>query len=195
MKDKVILTDCDGVLLDWEYHFHRWMAKKGFIKNNVVSYKIGEMYNMSGLEAKNIIKHFNESAQIAFLSPYKDAVKYVRKLHEEHGYIFHCISSLSKDPAAQELRKQNLRNVFGETVFEEFILLGCGYDKDEALEPYKNSDCYWIEDKFENAELGVDMGLNSLLMLHSHNSNRNTRAKKVNNWKAIYNEIIGYPDD
>jgi FMN phosphatase YigB (HAD superfamily) len=194
IKNKVILTDCDGVLLDWEYHFHRWMEKKGFVKNDVVSYKIGEMYNMSGLEAKNIIKHFNESAQIAFLSPYKDAVKYVRKLHEEHGYIFHCISSLSKDPAAQELRKQNLRKVFGETVFEEFILLGCGHDKDDALKPYENSECYWIEDKFENAELGIDMGLTSLLMSHDHNSGRNTRAKVVNNWKAIYNEILGYSD-
>ena len=54
------------------------------------------------------------------------------------------------------------------------------------------SECYWIEDKFENAELGVDMGLTSLLMSHSHNSGRNTEAKVVNNWKAIYNEIVGY---
>ena len=27
IKDKVILTDCDGVLLDWEFHFYRWLEK------------------------------------------------------------------------------------------------------------------------------------------------------------------------
>ena len=29
MKDKVIMTDCDGVILDWEYGFARYMANKG----------------------------------------------------------------------------------------------------------------------------------------------------------------------
>ena len=24
-KNKVILTDCDGVCLDWEFGFHTWM--------------------------------------------------------------------------------------------------------------------------------------------------------------------------
>ena len=28
--DKVILTDCDGVLLNWEYAFHCWMDAHGF---------------------------------------------------------------------------------------------------------------------------------------------------------------------
>jgi hypothetical protein len=29
-NDKVILTDCDGVLLDWEYSFSSWMDSKGY---------------------------------------------------------------------------------------------------------------------------------------------------------------------
>ena len=29
IKDKIILTDCDGVCLDWEYGFHTWMQAHG----------------------------------------------------------------------------------------------------------------------------------------------------------------------
>lgn len=191
LKEKVILSDCDGVLLDWEYHFHRWMANKGFIRSSVISYNVAEVYNLEKTEAKHIIKHFNESAQIAFLSPLRDAVKYVRKLQEEHGYVFHCITSLSNDPAAQELRKKNLETVFGKTIFEDFIILGCGYDKDEALEPYRDTGCFWVEDKIENAELGLELGLSSILIAHNHNSHYDGKVKRIRNWKEIYNEITG----
>ena len=49
----------------------------------------------------------------------------------------------------------NLEKLFGETVFEKYIILGCGDDKDEALAPYKGTEFYWIEDKVENAALSV----------------------------------------
>ena len=29
IKDKIILTDCDGVCLDWEYGFHTWKQSPG----------------------------------------------------------------------------------------------------------------------------------------------------------------------
>ena len=30
MKNKVILTDCDGVILDWVYAFDQWMARHDY---------------------------------------------------------------------------------------------------------------------------------------------------------------------
>ena len=29
MNEKVIMVDCDGVLLEWTYSFFRWMEKTG----------------------------------------------------------------------------------------------------------------------------------------------------------------------
>ena len=29
-KDRIILTDVDGVLLEWEKHFAKWMLTKGY---------------------------------------------------------------------------------------------------------------------------------------------------------------------
>ncbi len=76
---KIILTDADGVLLDWEFAFGVWM--------------------------------------------------------EQHGFVFHCITSMSSDENAQELRKMNLRKLFGETAFTKFIILDTGADKDDVLLP------------------------------------------------------------
>ena len=30
MKESIILVDCDGVLLNWEYAFEIWMTQHGF---------------------------------------------------------------------------------------------------------------------------------------------------------------------
>jgi len=195
MNNKVILTDCDGVLLDWIHSFTEWMLKQGYKVRDGGSgdYMIHKRF---GLEDKSLgrqlVRQFNESASIAFLTPHLDAIKYVRKLHEEHGYVFHVITSQSKNPHAQELRKQNLRRIFGETVFEEFIILDTGWDKDVPLKKYKDTECFWIEDKPENVELGHKLGLRGVLMEHEHNLDYSHSDVSVcKNWKEVYNLITG----
>ena len=133
MKNKIILTDADGVLLDWEYAFDVYMQQHGFNKVNVLKYNIGTRYGIDNDQGKRLIKIFNESAHMGFLPPLRDAMYYVKRLHEEHGYVFHCITSLSKDENAQELRRMNLKKLFGETAFEKFIFLDTGADKDDEI--------------------------------------------------------------
>lgn len=188
--NKVILTDVDGVLLDWEYAYDAWMKRHGY--NVVVTgdYRMDVKYGLERKESKKLIRMFNESASIRKLPPLRDAIKYVKKLHEEHGYIFHVITSLSNDQYAQHLRTKNLREMFGNTVFEKYVYLDTGADKDEALAEYKDSGCFWIEDKIENAVVGAELGLNSILMTHNHNESFNDDdVTKVMNWKEIY-EIV-----
>ena len=152
MKNKLILTDADGVLLDWEYAFDVYMQQHGFNQQDGgnLKYNIGSRYGIDPEQGKKLIKIFNESAHMGFLPPLRDAMYYVKRLHEEHGYVFHCITSMSSDANAQALRKMNLCKLFGKTAFEKFIILETGADKDEALAPYKNKGYYWIEDKITN---------------------------------------------
>ena len=192
MKDKVILTDCDGVLLDWSYAFSQWMSRHGYearpgFESN---YAMAKRYDLAIPEAKRLIRMFNESATIRKLPPLRDAIKYVKKLHEEHGYIFHAITSLSNDQYAQHLRTKNLIELFGPTVFEKYVYLDCGADKDEALYKYKDTECWWIEDKIANAEEGEKVGLRSLLMNHDHNRDYEGPIEKVYSWRDIYNRIL-----
>ena len=188
----IILTDCDGVLLDWAQSYHWWMHRKGYRQVNPNEYAMDKCYGIPRDESRELCKTFCESAAVGFLPPLRDAVKYVRKLHEEHGVVFHCITSMSDYPWAIKLREQNLDRIFGEGVFERVVCLGCGDDKDEALERYRDSDFMWIEDKTENANLGAEMGLNSFLIEHPYNINNKTHEEvnRVRNWKEIY-EYVG----
>lgn len=191
--NNLILVDADGVLLNWEFAFDMWMNEHGHRKQPGTQFKydIGKRYGIDRDVGKKLIKTFNESAAIGFLPPLRDAIHYVRKLHEEHGYVFHCITSLSLDRNAQRLRKMNLEKLFGDTVFEEVICLDTGADKDEALLPYKDSECYWIEDKITNAEVGKRLGLRPILVEHGHNMDYFGDIPLVKNWKQIYEMITG----
>jgi len=190
-KEKVILTDCDGVLLDWEYAFDTWMYRHGYRIVVPNEYHIRIKYDVPLDEANRLVMMFNESAWIRRLSPLRDAVKYVRKLHDDHGFVFHAITSLSDDDYSQHLRTKNLRELFGDTIFERYVYLDCGAEKDAALEEYKDSYCWWIEDKIQNAEAGHDLGLNSLLMAHGHNSSYAGNIPRVQNWKRVY-DLVTY---
>lgn len=187
--NNVILTDADGVLLNWEYAFDCWMESKGYFPFTRDIYDITSRYNIEKKEKDFLVRAFNESAAIGFLPPHRDAIHYVRKLHEEHGYIFKVITSLSLEKHAGRLRRKNLYKMFG-TAIEEVVCLDTGADKDEALAPYKGSGMIWIEDKPENADLGAELGLQSYLMEHAHNMHHNNDdVIIVKNWKEIY-ELI-----
>lgn len=190
--DKIILTDCDGAILDWELAFHNWMKERGFVAktDGKLSYYLHDHFeNLDQFEAKRLIRVFNESAAIGFLPALRDAAHYIKRLHEEHGYVFHCITSLSNDKCAQKLRVMNIQKIFGELTFEKFVFLDTGADKDEALAKYKDSGLYWIEDKPANADLGHRLGLKSILVEHAHNGDHECAYPLVKNWKQIYKII------
>lgn len=188
--EKVILTDVDGVLLNWGYAFKVWMEQKGYNVKDPDVYNVDKIFDMNRAESKKMVRHFNESAAIGFLPPLRDAIHYVRKLHEEHGYVFHAITSLSLDPHAARLREENLKKLFGETAFAKVLCLDTGADKDDALIPYADSGAVWIEDKVENAEVGDKFGLDSILIEHAYNMD-NTDFPLMKNWKEVYEYLEG----
>jgi len=190
-KNKLILTDADGCLLDWEWAFNVWMQEHGFeeVPGSKLNYDMSVRYGIPREQVVKLIRIFNESAAIGFLPAQRDAMYYVKRLVEEHGYKFHCITSLSLDPNAQKLREMNLHKLFGPTAFERIVCLDTGADKNEALEEYEGTGFYWVEDKTENAEVGHMLGLKSLLLEHGHNMNHECPYPIVKNWKQIYHII------
>lgn len=118
----------------------------------------------------------------------RDAQEYINKLHKEHGYEFHCISSMGNDEESITRRTKNLNDLFG-TAFASVTCLSMGSEKITALSKYKDSGYYWVEDHIKNADDGHNLGLRSLLMRHSYNEHHNASYPIVNNWREIY-EII-----
>lgn len=188
LHENVILTDIDGVVLNWFSAFDAWMQDYGYELVDTDGYDISNAYRIPKTEGKKMVRFFNESAHMGYLTPFRDSLHYMKKIHEEKGYVFHAITSQSSNYNAQKLRIMNLQRLFGETLFDKFIILDCGADKNDALEEYRGTDCLWVEDKIENALVGQELGLDSILMEHRHNRHCN-KIPLFRNWKEIY-EIV-----
>jgi hypothetical protein len=81
----------------------------------------------------------------------------------------------------------NLAKLFGKTAFDKVVCLDTGADKDEALKPYKDTGCWWVEDKPENAMVGHNLGLRSVLIEHGHNMHfYHADIPVMKNWRQLY---------
>jgi FMN phosphatase YigB (HAD superfamily) len=197
MSNKLILVDVDGVLLDWKNAFLQFMALENIVEKDNTKYHVWEwMQSQDGNEideskGRFMIEYFNRSAWMCFLDPHRDAVEIVKALKEK-GYDFKAITSMHKDIPAQELRKMNLADVFGEGTISDITFLPTGADKREALAKYEGSGAWWIEDKVENALVGKQLGLNSIIIEHEYNKNEYAHdIPFAKFWSTVYKHITG----
>lgn len=186
-KERKILTDVDGVLLDWESAFTAWMGERGYTPVNPEVYKQSVRYNIEQEFADSLVQTFNESAWMGYLKPLRDSVNVLDKFSASHWH-FECITSLSTDHWAGELRRTNLNRWFGPTV-RRVRCIATGADKDDILKEYEPGH-WWIEDKPENCEAGLRAGHKPILIDHPFNQEyNNPDVIRVKDWEEIYNII------
>ena len=166
-KERKILTDIDGVVLDWESSFTAWMNKEGFTVVESNQYKQSKRFGITQDKADELVKIFNESAWVGFIKPLRDAVPVIQDMLCEN-YHFEAITSLSTDHWAGELRRMNLERFFGRASFRRVRCIATGADKDDILREYERGH-WWIEDKPENAIAGLEAGHHPILIDHPYN--------------------------
>ena len=202
ISNRIILTDVDGVLLEWERHFTKWLQLRSYFDKNGnrnYPYKLldsgQDNYDMSkrfGISKETIsqeIREFNRSAWMGTQRPMLESQTWVKLLHAE-GWTFVPITSQTSDIPGQALRKKRLGELFGEHVFSNYHILGTGADKDSALAEFHDTGLYWVEDKPKNALAGLSYGLKPILINHPYNKDFNhPDIIRVNNWKQIH-EIL-----
>ena len=192
-SNRIILTDVDGVLLEWENHFTKWMISRGYkLKDNFVSeYNMQKRFEDHNLNIKTEIREFNKSAWMGTQPPMPESQTWVKLLHAE-GWTFIPISSQTSDIPAQELRKRRLEELFGEYAFYNFHILETGQDKDDVLAEFHGTGLWWIEDKWTNAYAGLKYGLNPLFVDHPYNREySHPDITRVNNWQDIHKIVTG----
>ena len=203
MKDRIILTDVDGVLLEWEHHFTKWMLQRTLfdekgsryhpyrlLEDKENTYEMAERFGVTIPEIRKEIREFNRSAWMGTQRPMPGSQTWVKLLHPE-GWTFIPITSQTSDKPAQELRKRRLEELFGKQVFSNYHILGTGADKDSALAEFHNTGLYWVEDKPKNALAGRNYGLKVLLYDQPYNRDFNhPEITRVNNWKQIHEILV-----
>ena len=200
ISNRIILTDVDGVLLEWENHFTKWMITRGHkLKENYKSeYDMGKrfifysnVFNEDPDYIKLAIREFNKSAWMATQPPMPDSQTWVKLLHAE-GWTFIPISSQTSDIPAQEIRKRRLEELFGEYAFYNFHILETGQEKDDVLAEFHGTNLWWIEDKWTNALAGLKYGLKPLFIDHPYNREySHPDITRVNNWQDIHKIVTG----
>ena len=190
-SNRIILTDVDGVLLEWENHFTKWMISRGAkLKNEFkAEYDMQRRFVDATEDIKLAIREFNKSAWMGTQPPMPESQTWIKLLHAE-GWTFIPISSQTSDIPAQELRKRRLEELFGEYAFYNFHILETGQDKDDILAEFHGTGLWWVEDKWTNALAGLKYGLKPLFIDHPYNREySHPDITRVNNWKQIH-EIV-----
>ena len=203
-SNRIILTDVDGVLLEWEHHFTKWMLQKTLFDGQGVryhpyrllpdkqnTYEMAERFGVTKDEIRKHIREFNRSAWMGTQRPMSESQTWVKLLAAE-GWTFIPITSQTSDIPAQQLRKRRLGELFGEHIFTNYHILGTGADKDSALAEFHNTGLYWIEDKPHNAVAGLKYGLKPILIDHPYNQDfDHPDIIRVSNWKDIHQILSG----
>lgn len=191
--EKIILTDADGVLLNWNAGFERYMHDKGFpkIPNTDHEYSISTRHGVSVHQGYECVKEFNESRYIANLEPFADSVDYVLRLASK-GFKFIVVTSISDHADSLEYRTENLKNIFGD-VFLEINCIAMGSSKATTLSRWADSGYFWIEDHMRQAEAGHEAGLRTVLIDHPYNAHYQTdlfpRVSYNTPWKEIHEMV------
>ena len=209
-NNRIILTDVDGVLLEWEYHLTEWMLQRSYFDNEVGegyigkkiypyklldnkenTYEMAERFGLTKTEVRKEIREFNKSAWMGNQAPMLASQTWVTLLAAE-GRTFIPITSQTSDIPAQLLRKKRLGELFGDHIFTNYHILDTGADKDSALAEFHNTGLYWIEDKPKNAVAGLKYGLKPILIDHPYNRDFNhPEIIRVSNWKQIHSLLHG----
>lgn len=180
---KILLTDLDGVILDWSGRFDEYLKMYSPTSKSMDP----TVFEQTDDIAQHMIA-FNRSAWIGYLEPLRDAREILKNFKQDGWQIFAC-TAMGYDPYSCSLRKKNIENLFP-NIFDRVEMTAFGEPKHNWLSQWRNSGAVWVEDKWANAIAGADFGLKTFLMKHSYNTKHDYQGvEKVDNWTQIYNKV------
>ena len=134
-NNRIILTDVDGVLLEWEKHFTEWMLHRSYyndnnervypyklLPNKENTYEMAERFGLTIPQIRKEIREFNKSAWMGNQAPMPNSQTWVKLLAAE-GWTFIPITSQTSDIPAQLLRKKRLGELFGDHIFTNYHII------------------------------------------------------------------------
>jgi 5'(3')-deoxyribonucleotidase len=180
-----ILTDVDGVLLNWIDPFLKWAENFKVRNPNAIHtdfYAVENLfYDMNRGEVYNLVEEFNCSDNFSKLEAIKGADLILPLLAKEYEII--AITSCNKE--AIPSREKNISKVFGNYI-KDIFYVPLRSSKREELKKFDPS--YWVEDTVPYATSGAECGHKTFLMDHTYNQ-ENGPFTRVKDWSDIIKVI------
>lgn len=191
MTKPIILTDVDGVLVDWFSRLPYFLKKKGLPYERAVAMyahghwqTIEELTGLPTPEAEALVDEYARSKYMEFLSPYKDALIAVNNL--KHHYDFVAVTAISESDECYERRKANLDFWFP-NAFTGLHCVGSGGDKQATLAKYEPT--IWIDDTPKHISEGLRAGHKCIRLVRDSRMDV-TSSFIAHNWHEISNLIL-----
>jgi len=194
-----IITDVDGVLLDWFNGFERWIVDVKGIKplhdTTPSKYALTDKYPLTSKEIVDYIAEFNSSEYFSQLKPVDGSIEFLSMLLLDKTKNIVWLSSGATEGKEEEcfdMRAKNLKECFG--VDMPGTLLPMSAKKDECLKKYKEEfgyDMVFIEDSLDHAKTAIKLGIKTILLGYSYNTTHYSSKLlyKAKNWSEIYSAV------
>ena len=197
MRNKLLVTDVDQVLLDWHEGFLEWVELNHGWKINPNHPQ--DSYDMVPwflpLEFNGEELHMNESGLVWLIEEFnsyprclqpidKDIESHLEDLRD-YGIEIVALTSFGGCPKTGNFREEYLKVIFGD-VFKEVIILplrACKKAKLKELQPD-----WFVEDNTSHSHSGLELGIKTFILDYSYN--KDSRAIRVRDWEEIYHLIV-----
>ena len=187
-KKPILLTDLDGVSIDWLKGFVNYMEHELGHKAEHLKPKHFSMIDIfPEIEKPYLhIKDYQHTDHYREVESYKGSYEAYKTL-KEMGVSVIAVTSCGEEKKIQENRLYNLEKNFPD-IFDDIHLLDLGADKTQVLSKYDNSR--FIDDQLGNVLSGVKTGHKSYLWDMSYNKEDELpeNAFRAENWNIIVDD-------
>lgn len=189
-SSKLILTDVDDVVLDWRKAMSSYIVSCVDLHERDIPEEFLDFTKLVDDEAlaaarmpeRARIAEFNASPSFSALHAHSDAALVLPALHRLGCRII-AITAAGEGARLTERRWRNLEAVFG-PIFEDVVCVGLHGSKRRELA--RHAPAIWVDDSYNNARDGADMGHTSFHFADRRKSpGTDSRVRPVTNWAEI----------
>lgn len=191
---KTLLTDCDGVLLNWLSGIPQFLASQGLDSSHVQKRLDGNQF----VPITELFMTDNEDEALEQMHAYQrsDVLKalpvmepgseeFVKRLSDDYEII--VVTSFSEDKQAHRNRADNLELRYGSAI-SDLICLAPFANKTDALKDLaKSRDArIWLDDQVKHVYHGINAGIESYQFSFGMECGRNTgEVPEIESWREV----------
>lgn len=193
-----IITDIDGVLLDWNNGFDVWLKNVKHIKGKhdcaPTTYGMQDKYNLTDKQILTLINEFNSTEDFGHLQGIRDAVDVVPNIISDEQFDWFWISCfLPVNGSNQLVRERRNRNIY--TSFNRYIpgiCLELRESKINSLMTFDANNSIFVEDSLHHAQDSAECGFKTFLIDYPYNQSEKPLSSKiirVKTWAEIRDHL------